>query len=506
MKGKFLIAALAAFVCVTAEAAIPNTEAQRLISGISRKEPLRSGVWGVLAVRMDGDTVACLNRLQKMVPASNMKLLTTGLALRTLGPQFRFETTLGYTGEIRDSTLFGDLYIIGGGDPTTGSKSDCAEPLNSLFESWAGIIRKAGISSVRGRIIGDPRYFNCAPENSGWTFDDLGTNYGVGPTGLNFYENAQRFYVTPGPTVGSRPFLMPRYPDTPWMIYTNTASTGAPKTGNDLYYVNTTFGPYGELRGHFPIDRKGYTLECSNRFGAYTCAYYFFNFLSTHGISVSGGYGDVAPQGHIRTDLMFSNIGTSAPSPSEIRSIGSTKSPALADIARDTNCESDNFYAETMLHTLGRRLGGCAEYDSCIVVESQALRNMGLKLDNACQIFDGSGLSRKNYVSPDFFVRYLRAMASGSVSAPFKASLPIPGGKGTLEHRMKDAPEAVKSRIHMKSGSMNGVVCFSGYIDSRDGNPSHTIVFSLMTNNMTCSQRKIYEQLDEIILSLAAEN
>ena len=176
MKGKILIAALAAFSCIAAEAAIPNTEAQKLISGISRKEPLRSGVWGVLAVRMDGDTVACVNSLQKMVPASNVKLLTTGLALRTLGPQFRFETALGYTGEVRDSTLFGDLYIIGGGDPTTGSKSDCAEPLASLFGKWTGLIRAAGISSIRGRVIGDPRYFNCPPENSGWTFDVLGTN------------------------------------------------------------------------------------------------------------------------------------------------------------------------------------------------------------------------------------------------------------------------------------------------------------------------------------------
>ena len=95
---------------------------------------------------MDGDTVACCNHLRKMVPASNVKLLTTGVALRTLGPDFRFETSLGYTGEICDSTLVGDLYIIGGGDPTTGSKSDCAEPLPPLFARWTKILASAGIS------------------------------------------------------------------------------------------------------------------------------------------------------------------------------------------------------------------------------------------------------------------------------------------------------------------------------------------------------------------------
>ena len=506
MKGHILIAVLAALGCFSLRAAVPNTEAQKLISRVDREEPLRSGEWGILAVRMDGDTVACCNHLRKMVPASNVKLLTTGVALRTLGPDFRFETSLGYTGEICDSTLVGDLYIIGGGDPTTGSKSDCAEPLPSLFARWTKILSSAGISRIRGRIIGDPRYFNCPPENSGWTFDDLGTNYGVGPTGLNFYENAQRFYVTPGAAVGSRPFVMPRYPDTPWMIYTNLASTGAPRSSNDMYYVNTTFGPYGEFRGHFPIDRKGYTLECSNRFGAYTCAYYFFHWLSGHGIEVSGGYGDIAPQGHIRTDLLFGGTGSNAPKSADIHVIGSTESPKLSDIARDTNCESDNFYAETLLHILGRRSGGSSEYDSCLVVMSDALAKMGLKPGVGYRQFDGSGLSRKNYVSPDFFVRFLRAMRSGTAAEAFKASLPVPGRKGTLEYRLRTSPDELKGRIHMKSGSMNGVVCFSGYITASDGQPEHTVAFSVMTNNSTGSSWTVYSLVDEIIAALAAEN
>ena len=59
------------------------------------------------------------------------------------------------------------------------------------------------ISRIEGRVLGDPRFFSeSTPQNLGWTYDDLGTNYGAGPLGLNFFENAQNFYVTPGPSVG----------------------------------------------------------------------------------------------------------------------------------------------------------------------------------------------------------------------------------------------------------------------------------------------------------------
>lgn len=505
MRRSTFITALALLISSGLGAATPDTGAQKLISTLSRREPLRSGVWGVLAVRMNGDTLACSNHLQKMVPASNVKLITTGLALNVLGPDYRFETTLAHTGEIRGGVLCGDLYIVGGGDPTTGSKSDCAEPLQSLFQRWTEILRSSGISRIEGRVIGDPRYFDIPQESLGWTFDDLGTNYGIGPSGLNFFENAQNFYVTPGPAVGTRPFVMTRYPDTPWMTFTNMASTSGPRTPNDIYLVNTTFGPYGEFRGHFPIDRKGYTMECSNRFGAYTCAYYFFNHLIGNGVEVTGGYGDIAPQGHVRTDLLFSNAGQKAASRQDLHSLGKTLSPALRDIARDTNWESDNFYAETMLHTLGIHAGTKADYDSCLVVAGAQLRRLGVNTDQGFRLFDGSGLSRKNYIAPDFFVRYLKAMTRSGAYADFKASMPQPGCKGTLETRMRSTPDEIRSRIHMKSGSMNGVVCFSGYIDAPDGDPSRMVVFSVMTNNTTGSAITVYHLLEDIILAIAAE-
>ena len=86
------------------------------------------------------------------------------------------------------------------------------------------------------------------------------------------------------------------------------------------------------------------------------------------------------------------------------------------------------------------------------------------------------------------------------------ASLPVPGTKGTLENRFPDAEQEFKDRIHMKTGSMNGVRCLSGYILAADGDPAHTIVFSLLVNNCTAPGRVVTDAIDAIITAIAAEN
>ena len=490
----------------SATAGIPRTRAQKAVEDICAQEPLRAGLVGVLAVRADGDTLVAINVRQRLVPASNVKLLTTGLALHRLGADYRFETRIAHTGTVQDGILRGDVYILGGGDPTTGSRSDCAEGVGKTFATWAKLLADAGIKAVEGRVLGDPRVFATpTPQNLGWTFDDLGTYYGAGPTGLNFFENAQNFYITPG-AAGSAPNYKVQYPETPWIRVDNHAVTGPARSSNSLYYVNSTLAPRAELAGSFPVDRRGYTLECSNAFGAYTCAWYFRNYLQKNGIEVRGGWGDITPQGEVRTDLTPGTLRTPAVAADSLTVLGSSYSAPLSAIVRDTNCESDNFYAETLLKTLAVRAGLTAGQDDCEKAAEAGLRSLGLRTDGACHQVDGSGLSRKNYVSPAFFVRFLRKMMTVPAWEPFFASLPVPGTKGTLETRFNKAPQAFKERIHMKTGSMNGVRCFSGYITASDGDPRHTIVFSVLVNNCPEPSYQMVPVLDGIIEAVAAEN
>lgn len=489
----------------SAMAAFPDTPAQNKALQILSRAPMSSGVCGLLAVRANGDTLACINSNMALVPASNVKILSTGIALKELGPDYRYETAISYSGFVRDSVLHGDLYIVGGCDPTTGSSSPIADKVESLFSAWKNMIQKAGIRSIEGYVIGDSRRIKGDfPRNETWQFEDMGSAYGSYPSGLNFYENMQVFYIVPGPVEGSPATVFPKYPDTPWMVYHHSLSTSAPYSPNRIVYENTSLGPYGAVRGYFPIDLKAYSFEASNNFGAYTCSYYFYRFLENAGIRVGKGFADVSPGGHIRSSLVNPESGPMASA--SLTRIGSTFSPSLLSIAEETNHRSNNFFAETLFRTVAINAHGDASDECCRRSAAESFLKMGLNT-SGCRIYDGCGLSRINYVSASFFVSFLKAMYSSDVAEVFFSTLPVAGEKKTtVEARLRRYPESLRFRVHMKSGSMEGIHCFSGYIDSPDSDPEHSVFFSVLTDNIPGHKYLVYSMIDDIIAAIAGDN
>lgn len=488
---------------IPASKPLPKSKPQRYIESVSQSEALKSSVLGVLAVTEGGDTLAAWNSSQRMIPASTMKLITTGMAIHRLGPDYKYVTRIGYNGVVRNGVLEGDLYIVGGGDPTIASKDSIAMPRAKLFGQWKSFLDKAGIKSISGRVIGDGRYFDGPMEHDTWSYQDIGTAYGAGLNGLNFYENAQDFKVSAGSSVGSPVNVTPVYPVTPWMKYEYPCRTAPAGTGDRLYLFNTEYCPYAEVRGSFAIDRKPRTEEFSNRFGAYTCAHYFCEYLRAEGVPVTQGPADVR-NGRVRSDLSAAGPGPYASKVDDLTMIGMTYSPTLRRIARETNLRSDNFYAETLFRTLGRRLHHSASYDSSYVAVSEVMKSLGVCADDV-RIVDGSGLARHNYVSPSFFVRFLSAMMDSPSFGDYIQTIGQPGDRH-YESRLREAPAPVKSRVHLKSGSMNGVRCFSGYIEPSSGDKTETVVFSIMTNNSLAPASRIDPVIDRIITLLAAEN
>ena len=194
------------------------------------------------------------------------------------------------------------------------------------------------------------------------------------------------------------------------------------------------------------------------------------------------------------------------PAPDSLTILGTAQSATLNHIAGIANHQSDNFCAETLLKAIGKADNGCDDYDSATDALHRALAPIGLAGPSAGMRFaDGSGLSRKNYLSPEFLVSLLRGIARTSFYKDYLNSLPRPGQKnGTLATRLPKAPASVKNRIYMKSGSMNGVRCFSGYIIPSD--TKNTIAFSVMVNNYVGRQAELAPVLDRLILELAKEN
>ena len=463
---------------------------QQRIDRAVQAEPLKGAVVGVMVQDAAGQVLASREPGRRMVPASNLKLVTTGAALHALGPDFRFETGIGYTGTVEDGTLHGDVYVIGGGDPTIGVVDTVAVKPDALFWRWKSMLKDAGITRIDGRIIGDGRAYEGHLENTTWGYDDTGTYYGAGCNALSFYENAVDYLVSAG-AEGEPVKVVQRHPDTPWMHFGNLTSTGPKGTGNSLYLYTTDLAPYAEMRGTYASDRKPKVEHFANKYGALTCAYYFWQNLRDTGWDISGGYADIDRGGYVRGADFVPAYRAGAP-----QVLGTSASPVLSRIVRQTNVLSDNFYAEAIFRQMGEKASGIAVYDSCRVAVAEVLEGlMGPDL-SGIRIEDGSGLSRLNTVSPAFLVSFLRAMTRSRGFDAFLASLPKPG-EGTLNTLLPKLPAARQARIRVKSGSMDGVLCYSGYILDEEGKPSR--IFSLMVNGATAKTAVLREALGAII-------
>ena len=396
---------------------------------MGRSEALNGCVWGLLAVTADGDTLVNINGETRMLPASNMKLITTGAALCRLGPDFSFRTGLFHSGELKDSTLVGDLYITGGGDPSLCDRYLCTGDSLETFRQWREKLAGYGIRSIEGRIIGDARYFNGENYLDDWSVEDFYPDYSSAAYGLNISGNLIC-------TRNDSRTILPLIPSPP--------------------------------------------LHCASQFSEY---------LRSTGVPVSG-------EASCEPELPADSLSL----------IAETRSVSLSKLIEVTNRESENVYAEAIFRQLGKEIYGTAVYDTAGLALCSVLHSMGLGTAlKSVTIVDGSGLSRKNYVTPEFIVSFLREMSGRKEFPSYLNSLPR-AGSGTLKRRLASQPEEIRSRVRMKSGSMTGVRCFSGYILPSDGDSGKMIAFSLMTNNALPGNSALPLLLDEMIGRLAAEN
>jgi D-alanyl-D-alanine carboxypeptidase/D-alanyl-D-alanine-endopeptidase (penicillin-binding protein 4) len=108
---------------------------------------------------------------------------------------------------------------------------------------------------------------------------------------------------------------------------------------------------------------------------------------------------------------------------------------------------------------------------------------------------DGSGLSRLNLITPRQMVYLLKAANSDAHAEIFRNSLPVAGESGTLKNVAKGT--AAVGRVRAKSGTIDRVKCYAGYVDARSGT---RYAFAIMVNNYA----KTYGDVKPGIVSIMA--
>jgi serine-type D-Ala-D-Ala carboxypeptidase/endopeptidase (penicillin-binding protein 4) len=464
-----------------AQTAIPQNQiavAEQKISGWQATAGLsNAGICVAVSDSKTGEFLIKSAPQLSLLPASIMKVVTTATALEVFGPDFRFKTTLSYSGIIRNDTLFGDLQLIGGGDPTLGSLY--FPEYNHFLDDWIKAIESKNIRAITGKLILDASIYESQTIPNSWVWEDIGNYYGAGASGISVFDNLYEIHLNSPDTADKPTQIIQINPKVPNLDLHNEVLSS--DSNSDQAYV---FGSPEEnkrvIRGTIPKGKSDFVVQASVPDPAALLASEFRKKLAANSISLSG-----------------KNTFEKIKIPQDQQMILSVfQSPALIDIIRVTNHESINLFAEHLLkHMAWQKYGLGTTKDGCNFVV-QFWKDKGLDLTGFF-MNDGSGLSRFNALSASQMVAILNHMKTKSAwSAEFTESLAT-AGKGTLT--VFTAEKFPDNCLHAKSGSMTRVRCYAGYLISNSG---RELSFTFMLNNFSCSQSEAIKKIGEVLVEL----
>jgi D-alanyl-D-alanine carboxypeptidase/D-alanyl-D-alanine-endopeptidase (penicillin-binding protein 4) len=459
-------------------------------------------MWGVVVRSLDnGEVIYRRNAERLMMPASNMKLLTSSAALVRLGADFRYRTVVLARGARRGDTLAGDLVVVGRGDPTFSQHATGGADVLASLRPWADSLRSRGIRTVTGRVVGDGSWFADPPLGRGWAWDDLADSYSAGVAALQFNEGFALLVVAPGDSAGSAARTAFQPLSAPLRVF-GTVATAPPDSNLErVHYDRAPFTDSVIVWGEIASGRAPASIEIAVPDPVRYFEAALTQVLREAGIAVLGQAtpGTASAPGASAT---ATPAAPPAPVPGAATTpVGDTlfvwRSPALRDILPLFLKPSQNQIGETLLRTLGGEVKGLASVDSGRAAVREVLREFGVA-DDAYVIADGSGLSRYDYVAPETLARILEGMARRADFDVFYQALPIAGVDGTIATRMRGT--AAAGNVHAKTGSIANVRSLSGYVTSAEG---ERFVFVMLANHFTAPRRVVEVVQDHVLERLA---
>ena len=419
--------------------------------------------WGIIVKNMaDQQTLYQRDGEKYFTPASNTKLLITAAALPELGGNFRIRTSVY---QDRD----GVLRVFGRGDPSLKIPQ---------LQKLAQQLRQQGITQVN-QLIADDSYFQGDIVNPSWEWEDLAADYGAPVSSLILNQNASVFQVLPQ-TIGKPLQLKWNEPADAfvWRVENNSVTTQKNESGF-LRVSRSLHGPVLHIQGQMAVN-------------------------STPNIRAIAVFNPVEHfLRHFRQTLVKEGIAVKqisrGTSNENQRELAAVESPPLSELLIEINVNSNNLYAEALLRALAIKQpakNNQTTADAGLTVVKNSLTQLGVD-PSSYILVDGSGLSRKNLISPQALVQTLQAMAKSPQAEMFRASLPVAGVSGTLRNRLRDTPAV--GIVQAKTGTMTGVVSLSGYVNSPNYQP---LAFSIIVNHHEQPARVVRQSIDEIVLLL----
>jgi len=336
---------------------------------------------------------------ERLIPASNLKILTASAVLARLGPDEHLVTEVRSAAPVAGGVVEGPLYLVGGGDPLLGTADYAASfenqpQIRTPLEGLADAVVAAGVTAVRGGVVGDETRYDTQRYIPTWKPGYI-TDFESGP--------ASALVVNDG------------------FVQFTPRHVAAPE-------------PDAHAAGVLAA------------------------LLQARGVTVEGGTGE-----------------GKVPDGSTV--VAKVDSPPIREVVGQMLRESDNLTAELLVKELGHRFAGEGSTVAGLGVVRETLREAGLPVAQLDSV-DGSGLDRSDRASCGLL---MAAIDSSGPTGTVAAGFPLAARDGTLAKRFGGGNPAA-GRLRAKTGSLDGVVGLSGYVDAPAG--GDPLGFALLVNDL----------------------
>ncbi|MEI4790445.1 D-alanyl-D-alanine carboxypeptidase/D-alanyl-D-alanine-endopeptidase [Bacillus sp. FJAT-53060] len=416
----------------------------------------------------------------RLTPASNMKLLTSAIALDLLGETHTFPTDVWMDGSIQKKTLYGNLYLRGTGDPTL---------LEEDFAALAKQVKKAGIHTIRGQLVGDDTWYDNTRYSIDLPWSDEDQYYGAQISALTASPNRDYdagtiiFEVKPGKKAGQKA-TYDMIPKTDVVHVINRVKTVSEGGKKKISFKRSHGSNDITLTGSIPLkastskqwvalwEPTTYALDLMKRA------------LKAEGIQVKG------PP---KTKQV----------PKKATKIASHSSMPLSELLVPMMKLSNNTHAEILLKELGKRVKNKGSFEKGLDVINDRLSAFGID-PSLTVLRDGSGISPINLVSANQFTLFLTTIQKEKWFKTYINALPLAGASermvgGTLRNRLKEP--ATLEKVRAKTGSLSTVSTLSGYMETQSGK---TLAFSILLNHLVDDEKG--KDIEDRIVSILAED
>ncbi len=476
--GKKILVAASLFTCVMSVNA-QNSGVQAAIDKFVNHTSLRHGSVGVQVVSLDSMKVEGeANPHQSQITASTMKTVTSATALQLLGKDFKFSTKVYVDGVIKkNGKMEGDLIIVGGGDPTLGSRH--MEPQVDFVATVISELKAKGIKEISGNIVVDESVLPEPKVPASWMIEDLGYGYGTSIHGLNFADNELKLNFT----INENGFN----------YYTDQTQS--------YFKVENHCVALTEETDSLEFDGVGLRLDIENDILHLNGN---VKFPCKRRMTVANPSPDLLLRDSMEVALKAAGIKVAHKTIKPSKKVAHTlvldhKSQELSKIVESLLIRSDNMYTECVLRAIARNAGKQSTSGNGVAVVKEFWKDRGVDVEGLFML-DGSGLSRTNKAPVSFFTHMLAEALPmlKEQGVDFHLLFPVAGKNGTVRKVAAGTPAAGKFAV--KSGSMSHVQCYVGYYPVED--PKYTV--AILINSFTGARSELVKIVGEMLVGIDA--